>query len=179
MNRDLIAQLTRPPMTPDAWADALLDHADFVRAAAPAWGSKFTVLEASGLPMAVFQGRQVDAGRQLNVSMADLRGLPCEFANLVCAAFPGCVAEGVSFRGATLTYACFTDARLDGADFSLAKAGDADFSRSSLRGASFRKAVITDADFEGADLTGADFRGAKRLDRLKLAGAVLDGVRGL
>lgn len=179
MDRALIARFTRPPLTQEAWEAALLAHADFVRAAAPSWGSTFTVMEVSGLPMAVFRGRPAGAGAQLNLPMADLRGLPCEFVSLVCAAFPGCIAEGVCFRGATLTYACFTDSRLDGADFSLCKAGDADFSRSSLRGASFRKAVITDADFEGADLTGADFRGARRLDRLKLKDAVLDGVLGL
>lgn len=179
IDRELIARLTRPPMSREAWEAALLAHDEFVRDAKPAWGSGFELLSVSGLPLAVWKGPPASAGKQLNLNFADLRGLPLEWANLSCAAFPGVIAEGQSFRGATLTYALLTDARLDGADFSLARLGDADFSRSSLRGASFRKAVVTDADFEDCDLTGADFRGATRLERIRLKGAKLDGVRGL
>jgi uncharacterized protein YjbI with pentapeptide repeats len=179
IDRELIARLTQPPMSREDWEAALLAHAEFVRDVKPGWGSRFELLSVSGLPLAVWTGRPSEVGKQLNLNFADLRGLPLEFANLACAAVPGALAEGQSFRGATLTYALLTDARLDGADFSLTKAGDVDFSRASLRGASFRKAVITDADFEDCDLTGADFRGASRLDRIKLKGARLDGVRGL
>lgn len=179
IDREMIAALTRPPMSREAWEQALLDHAEFVRDVKPAWGSKFEVLSVSGLPLAVWKGRPSEAGKQLNLNFADLRGLPLEWANLACAAFPGAMAEGQSFRGATLTYALLTDARLDRADFSLAKVGDADFSRSSLRGACFRKAIVTDTDFEGCDLTGADFRGATRLERARFKGATLDGALGL
>lgn len=179
IDRELLARLTRPPMTREEWQAALDAHDEFVRAAAPGWGSGFQVLTVSGLPLAVWRGRPTSAGKQINLNFADLRGLPLERANLACAAFPGAIAEGQSFRGATLTYALFSDARLDGADFSLARVGDCDFSRSSLRGAIFRKAHVTDADFEDCDLTGADFRGASRLDRLKLKGAKLDGALGL
>lgn len=179
IDRDLIASLTRPPMSRDEWEQALLDHAEFVRDVKPGWGSGFQILSVSGLPLAVWTGNPSDVGKQLNLNFADLRGLPLEWTNLACAAFPGVMAEGQSFRGATLTYALLTDARLDGADFSLAKVGDADFSRASLRGASFRKAIVTDTDFEGCDLTGADFRGATRLERARFKDAILDGALGL
>lgn len=179
IDRELIARLTRPPMSREAWEAALLAHAEFVRAVRPGWGSGFELLSVSGLPLAVWKGGQAESGQQLNLNFADLRGLPMEWANLACAAFPGALAEGQSFRGATLSYSLLCDARLDGADFSMARLGDADFSRASLRGACFRKAIVTDADFEGCDLTGADFRGASRLERVKLAGARLDGARGL
>lgn len=179
IDKDLIARLTAPPMSREAWEQALLDHAEFVRDVKPAWGSGFQLLDVSGLPLAVWKGTPSTVGKQLNLNFADLRGLPLEWKNLACAAFPGAIAEGQSFRGATLAYALLTDARLDGADFSLARVGDADFSRASLRGACFRKAMVTDADFEGCDLTGADFRGATRLERVKFTGAKLDGVRGL
>lgn len=179
IDKEWVARLTRPPMSRDEWELALAAHAEFVREVKPSWGSGYQLLSVSGLPLAVWRGRQSEVGTPLNISFADLRGLPLEWANLVCVALPGVIAEGQSFRGASLGYALMTDARLDGADFSLVKAGDADFSRSSLRGASFRKAMITDADFEDCDLTGADFRGATRLDRIKLKGAKLDGVLGL
>lgn len=179
IDRALLDSLRRPPMSRDEWQQALDEHAEFVRDVKPAWGSGFEVLDVSGLPLAVWRGRPSSAGKQLNLNLADLRGLPLEWANLACAAFPGVNAEGQSFRGATLTYALLTDARLDGADFSLARVGDADFSRASLRGASFRKAIVTDADFEGCDLTGADFRGATRLERARFKDALLDGALGL
>lgn len=179
IDRALIASLRRPPMSPAEWEQALEDHAEFVRDIKPGWGSGFEILEVSGLPLAVWRGNQSSVGKQLNLNLADLRGLPLEWKNLACAAFPGANAEGQSFRGATLTYALLTDASLDRADFSLARVGDVDFSRASLRGASFRKAVVTDADFEGCDLTGADFRGATRLERVRLKDAILGGALGL
>ena len=179
IDKEWIARLTRPPMSREAWEQALDEHAEFVRDAKPGWGSGFELLSVSGLPLAVWTGNPTELGKQINIGFADLRGLPLEWISLVAAALPGVMAAGQSFRGSTLTYALMTDGCLDGADFSLVKAGDVDFSRSSLRGASFRGAMITDADFEGCDLTGADFRGATRLARVKLTDAILTDVLGL
>jgi uncharacterized protein YjbI with pentapeptide repeats len=175
MDREFLAQLTQAPMPEAEWRALLERHERFVRATRPGAGTRWQVLDVSGLPLAMWGGGQHDD--QLNLKFGNLTGRSAEGARLIAAAMPGVLAERVSFRGAKLRLALLTDARLDGADFEGAELDLADFSRSSMRGVNLRGVTGTEVDFEGCDLTGADFTGAELL-RPKLTGAVLDGVKG-
>lgn len=179
IDRDLLRRLHQPKMSEATWREHLREHGRWLDTARPhGWGVRFELLSVSGLPLAVFKGKTSTEGKQLNLNLANLSGLSVEWAVLPYAAFPGVLAEGVGFRGATLKRCCLTDGFFDRADFTMAQLEDADFSRSSLRGACFRKAQLHDADFEGCDLTGADFRGA-RMRGTKFPGAILSGALGL
>lgn len=174
----LLRSLTQTPMPLEEWKAHVRAHAAFLDGCAgQSWG-RWQVLSVSGLPLAVWNGPSSETGTQLNLNLANLRGLPLEWACLACAAFPGVNAAGQSFRGAELGRVLLTDAMLDDADFSLARLEHADLSRASLRRASFRKAILTDADFERCDLRGADFRGA-RLRGARFPGALTEGALGL
>lgn len=175
IDRELVARMTQPALTPDAWAALLARHQRFVQAARPSASQRWQLLEVAGLPLAMWPGGNDD---QLNLKFGNLSGLSLEGARLIAAGLPGVLAERVSFRGAALRLALLTDARLDGADFTGAELDLADFSRASLRGACLRGVTGTETDFEGCDLRGADFTGAALL-RPKLGGAQLDGVIGL
>ncbi|MCX5748154.1 MAG: pentapeptide repeat-containing protein [Proteobacteria bacterium] len=93
-----------------------------------------------------------------------------------CADFSCALAEGVSFRDATLDRSIAIDGFFDGANFDGASLANVDFTRSSLRGCTFRGAVLSDTDFQDTDLTGADFTGAD-VGSARFPGAVLDSVR--
>ncbi|MDP1915476.1 MAG: pentapeptide repeat-containing protein [Myxococcales bacterium] len=174
---DLLTRLTGAPMSADAWRAALTAHETFVRAASPR-ENHWQVLEVAGLPLAMWTGGGTEHGTQLNLKFGNLTGLILDGAQLDAAAMPGVLAEQVGFRGATLRFALLTDARLTGADFSGATLDGADFSRASLRNVNFSNAVGADVDFENCDLRGADFTNAA-MQRPKLKGAQLDGVKGL
>ncbi|MFT3711381.1 MAG: pentapeptide repeat-containing protein [Archangium sp.] len=180
MDPELLAKLTagRPTMSAEEWANALAEHETFVRHVRPGWGQRWQVLEVAGLPLAVWEGRTSEHGKQLNLNLGNLTGLTLDFAHLEAAAMPGVMAVGVSFRQANLRLALLTDARLDGCDLSMSRLDMTDFSRASLRGANFKKAVVTDTDFENADLRDCDFTGAS-FKKPKLKGAKLDGAKGL
>lgn len=178
IDHDFLRSLARAPMPLAEWQDHLRAHAEFLDGCAgSSWGS-WQVLSVSGLPLAVWMGPSSEAGKQLNLNLANLCGLPLAWACLACAAFPGVLAAGQSFRGAELGRALLTDAMLDDSDFSLARLERADLSRASLRRASFRKAILTDTDFERCDLRGADFRGAQ-LRGARFDGALTEGALGL
>lgn len=176
LDASLLASLTQPPLSAEAWRALLERHESFVRQTRPSAATRWQVLDVAGLPLALWTGAQSDD--QLNLKFGNLTGLTLDGARLVAAAMPGVLAEQVSFRRATLRLALLTDARLDGACFEDAELDLADFSRSSLRGANLRGVTGTEVDFEGCDLSGADFTGAQLL-RPKLAGARLDEVKGL
>lgn len=175
IDRALVRRFMRVPMTAAEWKPLVREHQRFVQSTRGF--HKWTVLSVSGLPLAVCDGPKGERGEQLNLRMADLTQLKLRFAKLPKAALVGVMAEGVSFRGATLVQSVMTDSWMDAADFSLAKMSDVDLSRTSLRGARFNKAVLNDADFQGCDLTGADFTGAS-LTGASFHEAVLEGVRG-
>jgi uncharacterized protein YjbI with pentapeptide repeats len=177
IDRAMLEQLRQSPMSEQDWQQRLDAHQVFLDSATNARWGHWTLLEASGLPLAIWDSPG-GAGEQLNLNFADLRGLDLAWACLSCAAFPGVMAEGVSFRSVTMTKGLLTDAFLDRADFSIAKLEATDFSRASLRGANFRKAILKRADFERCDLSGADFRGAK-LDGTSFKDAILTDARGL
>jgi hypothetical protein len=174
-----LRSMTRTPMPLDEWQAHLRAHAEFLDGSPTAvHAGAWMVLSVSGLPLAVWNGPSCEAGTQLNLNLANLQGLPLEWACLACAGMPGVMAEGQSFRGVDLTCALLTDALLDGADFSLARLERADLSRASLRRASFRKAILTGTDFERCDLRDADLRGAQ-LRGARFDGALTEGARGL
>jgi hypothetical protein len=173
-----LRDMTRTPMTADAWQQLVDGHAEFLDSCqSTRWGT-WQVLVVSGLPLAVWLGETGSAGKQLNANLANLCGLSLEWACIPCAGLPGVMAEGVRFRGAELGYSLLTDAALDQADFSLARLEHTDFSRASLRGASFAKALLIRTDFENCDLRGADFRGATFADA-RFGGARIEGALGL
>jgi uncharacterized protein YjbI with pentapeptide repeats len=178
IDRGAVEQLRQPPITAAAWRSIVRDHDEFVATAKPGIFGKWQVLEVAGLPLAVWGGETSKQGKQLNLNLGNLTGLDLSWAPLPFAALPGVFAEGIVFRGATLSSSLLTDARLDRADFSMTKCERADFSRSSLRGASFKKALLIDTDFEDCDLEGADFRGA-RVKGARLVGAKIEKAIGL
>lgn len=173
-----LRDMTRTPMAADEWQRLVDDHAAFLDSFEYRRSGSWQVLIVSGLPLAVWLGETGSAGKQLNANLANLCGLSLEWACIPCAALPGVMAEGVSFRGAELSHSLLTDAALDRTDFSLARLEHADFSRASLRGASFAKALLIHTDFENCDLRGADFRGAK-FTKTRWGGARIEGALGL
>jgi len=169
----LLDRLRGAPMGAEALRTALAEHEQFVRATRPGAGSRWQLLDVSGLPLAVWTGGTSDRGKQLNLNLGNLSGLTLDSANLTAAGLPGVFAENVSFRAATLRLALLTDARLDRADFTGADLDLADFSRASLRNANFQNVTGTETDFENCDLRGADFTGSQ-LIRPKMTGARLE-----
>ncbi|MER6948820.1 pentapeptide repeat-containing protein [Nonomuraea sp. NPDC000554] len=133
--------------------------------AGPAW----QVLAVSGLPLAVYRGRNGSQGDQASLRNRvldpglDLHALVLPWADLTAVVGEKLDLAGADLRGSTVTDARLPHARLHGADLR-----QADFSRSDLRGADLSGADLREADFEHADLSGAD-----------LTGALLEGAKGL
>lgn len=159
------------PLSAAQWEKLAVKHLQFLQAGGA--GGGWQVLILKGLPVGLYLGTDVKAGRQANWEHCTLApdcrtaGRQLPFAN-AC----GCAAPGQSFAGSDLSYALWADADLQGADFSGCNLLQADFSRADLRRASFRQSDLRGADFENADLREADFTGA-RLEGARFPGAVL------
>jgi len=133
-------------------------------------------------------GGRIEALQELNadgvplvgvdLSLAFLRGVRLEKANLVRANFDRADArdaemEGAKLEDASLVNANFRGAKLSGASLRESVLDDADLTGAELRGTDLAGTSLQDADLRNADLEGVNWKDLK-----SVKGANVQGVKG-
>jgi len=126
------------PVSGGDWTAAVAAHQAFLDAGGG--GGTWSIRSVGSLPMAIYEGPQTAAGKQLAMRFVDLTGVSARDVGLASADLIGCRAAGVDFSGADLAGAMLANSDLSGA-------------------------IFTGAKLEGADLTGADLSGAIGISR--------------
>jgi hypothetical protein len=171
--RAMAALVASEPLRPDALAELLAQHAEFIESGGGGgrWETMVTTADPEvGVVFGVYLGPKTASGRQASLAHSRLEGLDFRAVQLPYADLCGSFGRRQDLTGANLAGSLLVDSDFAGAIFDGADLSGADLSRAELMGCSFRGANLRGADLEKADLTGADLTGAD------LAGARTPGT---